>query len=152
MRIQVRFLAGALVGTLLLGGCGTDGDEPDAGGGKPRTSDTPRTTALPSAPAASHAPAPGKGSKDPDDLNGDGRTDLSLVLPADKPKANAFTARRFVTLYGGAHGPDPATRTVLGRAALGLRAQGGQNEPPDSVPADLVTADLDGDGFPDVVS
>ncbi|WP_435192607.1 FG-GAP repeat domain-containing protein [Streptomyces sp. NRRL F-5630] len=152
MRVQARLFAGTLAGALLLGACGTGGGEPDAHGAKARTPGTPRAGALPSAPPARQAPAPGKGSKDPDDLNGDGRTDLSLVLPAGKPKATAFPPTRFATLYGGAHGPDPATRTALGREALGLRAGGGRDEPPGAVPADLVTADLDGDGFPDVVS
>ncbi|WP_431034723.1 hypothetical protein ACQYWQ_13300 [Streptomyces sp. P6-2-1] len=144
-------VAGVVIGALLLAGCGTGGageGTPDARG----TGAAPPATALPSAPTASRAPSPGKGSKDPDDLNGDGRTDLSLVLPAERPRPNAFTPLRFATLYGGAHGPDPAIRTAWGREALGLRAGGGRNEPPDSVPAALVTADLDGDGFPDLVS
>lgn len=97
---------------------------------------------LPGAPEASHAPAHGKGSKDPDDINGDGYRDLVMPIPEDG---------RVAVLYGSAKGLDPSTRRVYGRSELGLAdppddAAGSGSAAPDTV------ADLDGDGFPDFVT
>ncbi|MBA2947778.1 VCBS repeat-containing protein [Streptomyces himalayensis] len=97
---------------------------------------------VPTSPAESRAPAPGKGSKDPDDINGDGYRDLMLPVPGGE---------RIVVLYGSAKGLDSSTRTVYDRRDLGLP------DPPDDVAASNplapdTVADLDGDGFPDFVT
>ncbi|NBE53669.1 FG-GAP repeat domain-containing protein [Streptomyces boluensis] len=124
-----------------LTGCGGD-TSGDTGGGK--------SGAEPTAPGASAAPSAGKGSKDPDDINGDGFQDLLVPVylgKADQPGAD----QRVAVVYGSADGLDPTTRTVHGRAALGLPAslEGAR----DSLTVDeVVTADLDGDGYPEFVS
>ncbi|MGR3938313.1 hypothetical protein [Streptomyces sp. BRA346] len=132
-----------------LTGCGPDG------GGEPSSSK--EHTGQPSAPAESRAPGRGKGSKDPDDLNGDGHRDL--VVPAAAPGDPAQVGRdeRVAVIYGSAKGLDPATHTVHGRRDLGLPAPP-TNPPPGPGEAesvaekDVTTADLDGDGFSDVVA
>ncbi|MFI0774161.1 hypothetical protein [Streptomyces sp. NPDC021212] len=135
-----------------LTGCGSDGGEPSSSKGGTSAA------GQPSAPTESRAPSRGKGSKDPDDLNGDGHRDLVLPLftqPGQDPAEG--TDERVGVVYGSAKGLDPATRTVLGRRDLGL--PGPPANPPvgaagrDSVATkDVVTADLDGDGFADVVT
>jgi hypothetical protein len=85
---------------------------------------------------------PGKGSKDPDDINGDGFRDLMVPVPGGE---------RVAVLYGSAKGLDPSTRTVYDRGDLGLP------EPPEEVAASNprapdTVADLNGDGFPDFVT
>lgn len=133
-----------------LTGCGSDGGELSKGG----TS----ATGQPSAPTESRAPAKGKGSKDPDDLNGDGHRDLVLPLFTKIGQdPGESTDERVGVVYGSAKGLDPATLTVLGRRDLGL--PGPPTFPPigaggrDSVATkDVTTADLDGDGFADVVT
>ena len=128
-----------------LSGCGSgDGTaarEPSSSPGGPSTGATTRT------------PAPGKGSKDPDDINGDGHRDLVVPVAVGDGGADALDERVGV-VYGSAKGLDPSTRTVLGRVDLGLPAPGKQLlTPKDSVSvADVTTADLDGDGFPDFVT
>ncbi|WP_258053096.1 FG-GAP-like repeat-containing protein [Streptomyces sp. Ru73] len=112
---------------------------------------------MPTAPTASRAPAPGKGTKDPDDINGDGHRDLLVPVSATSGGGNGATAdERIGVVYGSARGLDPATRTVYGRHDLGLPGQTQQYAAPagpDSISAEeVVTADLDGDGFPDFVT
>ncbi|MFD7500459.1 hypothetical protein [Streptomyces sp. NPDC059850] len=127
-----------------LTGCGgSDGGEPSSSKGQP------------SAPAESRAPGQGKGSKDPDDLNGDGHRDLVLPAPARRDPEKTGRDERVAVVYGSAKGLDPATRTVHGRRDLGLPAASDTTPGagPDHVPTDgVVTADLDGDGFSDVVT
>ncbi|MFF7652479.1 FG-GAP repeat domain-containing protein [Streptomyces sp. NPDC007983] len=135
-----------------LTGCGSGSGEPSS------SKDGTSAAGQPSAPTESRAPSRGKGSKDPDDLNGDGHRDLVLPVftkPGQDPAEG--TDERVGVVYGSAKGIDPATRTVLGRRDLGL--PGPPANPPvgavgrDSVSAeDVVTADLDGDGFADVVT
>ena len=127
-----------------LTGCGPDGGGPSSSKGR-----------QPSAPAESRAPGQGKGSKDPDDLNGDGHRDLVLPAPARRDPAKVGRDERIAVVYGSAKGLDPETRTVHGRRALGLPAVADTTPGagPDHVPTDeVVTADLDGDGFSDVVT
>ncbi|MET7933278.1 VCBS repeat-containing protein [Streptomyces sp. NPDC005322] len=124
---------------LLLTACGPDGDGPKGShhGGKtaPGAVRTPTVT----------APVPhGKGSRLPDDLNGDGYPELQLPVASGKvglPSRTAF-------IHGSAHGLDPATRTVLGHKDLGLPSEditvAGATE--------VSTADLDGDGYADVTT
>ncbi|WP_421107192.1 hypothetical protein [Streptomyces sp. NEAU-S77] len=142
--------AGALCLALApLTGCGPDGGEPSSSKGHKGYK------GQPSAPAESRAPGHGKGSKDPDDLNGDGHRDLVLPAPARRDPAKVGRDERVAVVYGSAKGLDPATRTVHGRRDLGLPAvrdttpgAGSDHVPTD----DVVTADLDGDGFSDVVT
>lgn len=125
-----------------LSGCGsgTGAHESSPSAGEPTTA------------AVSRTPVPGKGSKDPDDINGDGHRDL--VVPIVVGGGEGATDERVGVVYGSAKGIDPSTRTVYGRTDLGLPAPGRQLlAPKDSLSAaDLTTADLDGDGFPDFVT
>ncbi|MEU0841695.1 VCBS repeat-containing protein [Streptomyces sp. NPDC005962] len=130
-----------------LTGCGPDGGGPSSSKGT--------SAGQPSAPTESRAPSRGKGSKDPDDLNGDGHRDLVLPAPARRDPEKTGRDERVGVVYGSAKGLDPATRTVHGRGDLGLPAVGDTTPGagPDHVPTDgVVTADLDGDGFSDVVT
>ncbi|MFI6346241.1 FG-GAP repeat protein [Streptomyces sp. NPDC050560] len=105
-------------------------------------------------PPAAHPPAPGKGSEDPDDINGDGHRDLLLpVYGTDAPAAQR-TAGRYMVVYGSPEGPDAATRTVYRPEDLGLPEPGASDTtvPEPFGPDGPLTADLDGDGFPDVVA
>lgn len=101
-----------------------------------------------SSPPTATAPVPrGKGSELPDDLNGDGYPELALPLVGNKEEARP-TLLAFV--HGSSRGLDPATRTVLTREDLGLPARG-----PDVPSVDTTgtaTADLDGDGYADLVT
>jgi len=128
-----------------LSGCGSgDGTaarEPSA------SSDGPSTA------AASRTPVLGKGSEDPDDINGDGHRDLVVPVTVGGGGEDAPDERVGV-VYGSAKGLAPSTRSVLGRGDLGLPAPGKQLlSPKNSVSAaDVTTADLDGDGFPEFVT
>ncbi|WP_338701520.1 VCBS repeat-containing protein [Streptomyces sp. Q6] len=133
----------------LLTGCGSgsaDGnDTSPSPGGSP--------TGF-GAPIASRSPAVGTGSKDPDDLNGDGHRDLLLPLetPGGEPQWEPSDGRLLV-VYGSSHGLDPATRSVYGRSDLGLPAAESYSgvERPEGVDArSAASADLDGDGFADL--
>ncbi|MCQ4208926.1 FG-GAP repeat domain-containing protein [Streptomyces longispororuber] len=141
----------AVCGVLaLLAGCGsgTPGERDD--GASRSGSPTPLA-----APTASRAPAPGKGSRDPDDLNGDGHRDLLLPLdtPGGEPQWEPADGRILV-VYGSSGGLDPVTRAVYGRSDLGLPAAvstSGVERPEDIDARRVATADLDGDGFADLV-
>ncbi|MGA4839037.1 FG-GAP repeat domain-containing protein [Streptomyces sp. G45] len=141
--------ASVLVALALLAGCGGGGDE-DRGDGKPGA--PPGAPASDGPPIASRPPARGDGSKDPDDLNGDGHRDLVVTAPKGVPGTQGALTRA-VVVYGSAHGPDPATRSVYDRRDLGLpAAPPGPTADDGRSPDATTTADLDGDGFADVVS
>ncbi|WP_344396194.1 hypothetical protein [Streptomyces vastus] len=74
-RIALSAVAAGVV-LASLTGCGSDGTgrEPSPSGGGTSTA------RVPGAPAESRAPTPGKGSKDPDDINGDGYRDLLVPV------------------------------------------------------------------------
>ena len=132
-----------------LTGCGSDGTgrEPSPSGGGTSAA------RVPSAPAESRAPTPGKGSKDPDDINGDGHRDLLVPVQVRGNPENPGGDQRIGVVYGSAKGLDPATRTVYGRGDLGLPGlPPGWAGPASVLTAAMVTADLDGDGFPDFVT
>ncbi|AXK35574.1 hypothetical protein DVA86_25965 [Streptomyces armeniacus] len=143
------------------------------GGGDGETASGGRSPAagVPVAPTESRAPAEGKGSKDPDDINGDGHRDLLVPVTVGGKAGDQNRHERVAVVYGSAEGLDPATRTVHGRRALGLpqptppdRPEGpsdaGPSGPEPSAPArsddvaaeDVLTADLDGDGYADFIT
>jgi hypothetical protein len=132
----------------LLPGCGsgaTDHEPSPSGGGASGTE-------APGPVTGSRAPAPGKGSKDPDDINGDGHRDLVLPVNAGGRSDNAPDDERLAVVYGSARGLDPTTRTVHGPRDLGL-PDPAELATADGVAADtVVTADLDGDGFPEFIT
>ncbi|WP_151483247.1 FG-GAP repeat domain-containing protein [Streptomyces albicerus] len=131
-----------------LTGCGGGGD----GTGRKPSPSSP-SAGAPSAPAESRAPAPGKGSKDPDDINGDGYRDLVVRVPVGGGANEARDDERVGVVYGSAKGLDPSTRTVHGRRDLGLPDPPEGSGAGDGVAAEtVVSADLDGDGFPDFVT
>ncbi|MGP3984485.1 hypothetical protein [Streptomyces sp. KR80] len=132
-----------------LTGCGSGGTghepSPSGGGGS--------AVGVPGAPAESRAPTPGKGSKDPDDINGDGHRDLVVPVFVSGEPDNPHGDERVGVVYGSAKGLDPSTRTVYGRRDLGLPDPAEGSAGRESVATDgVVTADLDGDGFPDFVT
>ncbi|MFZ3597538.1 FG-GAP repeat protein [Streptomyces sp. BH104] len=140
----------ACAALVLLTGCGGGRGAPEtgpsaSGGGAP---------GVPKEPAASRAPAAGKGSKDPDDLNGDGHRDLVVPVAAHVDPGTHERDERVGVVFGSARGLDPATRAVYGRSELGIpRSKRADLASADSLAAENVTtADLDGDGFPDLVT
>lgn len=142
-RIAVVTLAVCTVLAPLSGcGSGTGAHESSPSPGEPTTA------------AASRTPAPGKGSKDPDDINGDGHRDLVVPITVDSGALYGTLDERVGVVYGSARGLDASTHTVYRRGDLGLPAPGKQmSATKDAVStADLTTADLDGDGFPDVIT
>ncbi|MEU8199714.1 VCBS repeat-containing protein [Streptosporangium sp. NPDC049046] len=135
----------ALALVLLLGGCslgdGRDASpapyvtpsallpEPPPPPPPPPPSPSPRPASLRS--QASPPPA-GKGGREPGDVNGDGFADLTLVMSHDSWSPD------LVIVYGSKGGLNPRTRTVVPGIHLEF---GGSTS----------TADLDGDGFADVL-
>ncbi|MEV6753381.1 VCBS repeat-containing protein [Streptomyces sp. NPDC051214] len=109
---------------LLAAGCGE---------GAPTADKSPSLDGNPvSTPSASRpVPSGGKGSKDPDDINGDGHRDLLVPLPSRSQAEDGLTG----VVFGSAKGLDPSTHAVY-----------------DYADGAVTTADLDGDGYPDFVS
>ncbi|MGY0059762.1 FG-GAP repeat domain-containing protein [Streptomyces sp. LZ34] len=139
----------------LLTACGSGDDGPkdpkgpkDSKGGERTTTPGGARSGAPVITPTATAPIPrGKGSKLPDDLNGDGYPELALPLVGSKEEAQPT---RLAFIHGSSRGLNPATRTVLTREDLGLPARG-----PDVPSVDttrIATADLDGDGYADLVT
>lgn len=103
------------------------------GEGSPTADTSPSPDGNPvSTPTASRpVPSDGKGSKDPDDINGDGHRDLLIAVPSGKENEDGRTG----VVFGSAKGLDPSMHTLY-----------------DYAPGTVTTADLDGDGYPDFVS
>ncbi|WP_328492141.1 VCBS repeat-containing protein [Streptomyces sp. NBC_00414] len=134
-----------------LSGCGgTPSREPSSSDG---AAGGTSASGVPGAPAESRRPVSGKGSKDPDDINGDGFRDLVVPVSVGDDPNDPDGDQRVAVFYGSAKGLDPSTRTVHGRRDLGLPKSPESQVGPDSVSTEsVVTADLDGDGFPDFVT
>ncbi|MFC9682487.1 integrin alpha, partial [Streptomyces sp. NPDC056948] len=102
---------------------------------------TPLAAVL-TAPAAHAATAAA-----PYDFNGDGRTDLAIGAPgatvAGKAKAGAVSV-----VYGSTSGPKSSTRTLLTQDTAGMP---GAAEADDAFGSALASADLDSDGYADLL-
>jgi len=128
----------SLACVLLLSGCANAPDPGGSEGGRGQGADE----------VYELAPVPEGGGGDlPDDVNGDGYTDLLFLGPVETA-GNEGTweqTRRLVVVYGSERGPDPTTRTGLeaGAVTAVAAAGGGQH-------LRAGTADLDGDGFSDI--
>ncbi|MGC5014065.1 FG-GAP repeat domain-containing protein [Streptosporangium sp. DT93] len=82
---------------------------------------------------AALAPPAGKGGRDPGDINGDGFADLVFLIPHDHWSPD------LAIVYGSRRGLNPATRTMV--ASTHVEFTTGTS-----------TADLDGDGFADILA
>ncbi|WP_245881842.1 FG-GAP repeat domain-containing protein, partial [Streptomyces milbemycinicus] len=136
----------------LLTACGSSGDDGprDKGqkGDERTTAPGGSRSGAPVITPTATAPIPrGKGSKLPDDLNGDGYPELALPLVGNKKEAQPT---RLAFVHGSSRGVNPATRTVLTLDDLGLPARGADVPPVDTTR--IATADLDGDGYADLVT
>ncbi|MFJ9815777.1 FG-GAP repeat domain-containing protein [Streptomyces sp. NPDC101151] len=123
-----------LCGALMLAACGPSG--PDAG------HDTP--TRVADAPARLPVPH-GRGSKVPDDFNGDGHRDL-VLNDLVKEQSHADDAGIGI-VYGGPHGLTPGARQLLSPTKQAAPTKG-------RLPAVFdaeESCDLDGDGFTDLI-
>ncbi|TMU99622.1 VCBS repeat-containing protein [Streptomyces sp. DASNCL29] len=129
----------------LLTACGGGGGDDETKGGD----GAGKSTAAPVVTPTAAAPVPrGKGSALADDLNGDGRPELGIPLASDDEGLGGL--RHIAYVYGSAKGPDPAVRTVLGRDDLGLPTGAGWQGTAGEMDS-ATTADLDGDGYADVI-
>ncbi|MCM2391311.1 FG-GAP repeat domain-containing protein [Streptomyces albipurpureus] len=139
----LRALVPAALCLTLLVGCSAADDSAESA----KNGDAP--------PTASRAPAPqlpvpsGKGSKLPDDLNGDGHRDLVLNDLVKDPKDSHGDDAGIGIVYGTA-GPralDPAVHRLL---TVRQNAAATEGALPAAFDAE-VSCDLDGDGFADLV-
>ncbi|SEC30514.1 FG-GAP repeat protein [Streptomyces melanosporofaciens] len=131
--------AGTACLALLLTACGPE--DGGAQGGRDGSASAGGSVITPTATA----PVPhGKGSRLPDDVNGDGYPDLRLPVPSGK----GGLPSRIAFVHGSSHGLNPATRTVLRHRDLGLPSQ----DVTVAGATEVATADLDGDGYADVTT
>ncbi|MFD0412609.1 hypothetical protein [Streptomyces sp. NPDC127108] len=129
----------------LLAGCGGSGADGDGRSGR----DASASRAPDVVPTESRPPAPGRGSGDPDDINGDGHRDLLLQVPGPDPRSTGGAPSRIAVVFGTGRGPDPTIRSVYSPRELGLPAV---ESPATGALLPQTTADLDDDGFPDFLS
>ncbi|MGW7600347.1 VCBS repeat-containing protein [Streptomyces antimycoticus] len=141
--VTATLCAAALALLTACGGGGGD-DAKKGGDGAGKSTASPVVTPTATAPVTR-----GKGSALPDDLNGDGRPELRIPLASGQELGSL---RRIAYVYGAAKGVDPAVRTVLGRVDLGLPTGAGWQERDAGEMHSATTADLDGDGFADVIA
>ncbi|MBL1116198.1 VCBS repeat-containing protein [Streptomyces sp. 110] len=134
--VTTAVAAGTACLALLLTACGPDD------GARDRRDDSAAGAVI--TPTAT-APVPhGKGSRLPDDVNGDGYPDLRVPVPSGK----GGLPSRIAFVHGSSHGLNPATRTVLRHRDLGLPSQ----DVTVAGATEVATADLDGDGYADVTT
>ncbi|NEW75076.1 VCBS repeat-containing protein [Streptomyces rapamycinicus] len=134
--VAASVAAGTACLALLLTACG-----PDDGAGGRRDDSAAGSVITPTATA----PVPhGKGSRLPDDVNGDGYPDLRVPVPSGK----GGLPSRIAFVHGSSHGLNPATRTVLRHRDLGLPSK----DVTVAGATEVATADLDGDGYADVTT
>ncbi|MFJ4829421.1 FG-GAP repeat domain-containing protein [Streptomyces sp. NPDC088747] len=139
----VRTTAAGLGGVLLLAlltGCAGEGD----GGSEPDAAGDPVVAAK--APARLPVPR-GKGSATPDDFNGDGHPDLVLNDLVKGPDDTHGDDAGIGVVYGSVRGLTPGARQLLSPTSQAAPTDG-------QLPAVFdaeASADLDGDGFTDLV-
>ncbi|XLQ72433.1 hypothetical protein ABDJ25_32590 [Streptomyces actinocidus] len=105
----------------LLAGCGGSGDSGGDGSGKSGR-DASASRAPDVVPTESRPPAPGRGSGDPDDINGDGHRDLLMEVSGPDPGSRGGGASHVAVVFGTKRGPDPTVRSVYSSRELGLPA------------------------------
>ncbi|QDQ14213.1 FG-GAP repeat domain-containing protein [Streptomyces spectabilis] len=137
-----------LAALALVAGCGGSdgsgsGGSRDGGGERSGASRAPDVV-----PTESRAPDPGRGSGDPDDINGDGHPDLLMQVPVAWPASHGGVPR-IAVVFGSPRGPDPTTRTLYTTDELGVPDPSAVGNTP---PYPGMTADLDDDGFADFVT
>ncbi|MFI9250765.1 FG-GAP and VCBS repeat-containing protein [Streptomyces sp. NPDC053069] len=106
--------------------------------------------AVPLTPVASAAATPYKGANTAavqDDFNGDGYRDLVIGAP-DAASGGVLKAGAVVVLYGSASGVSTAHRQVITPATAGIP---GAPEKNDRFGQTVTTADLDRDGYADLI-
>ncbi|GGO41368.1 hypothetical protein GCM10012287_00050 [Streptomyces daqingensis] len=130
-------VAWAVLATLTA--CGTDATDTTAGRG------VSHEVPVPGPPRESRPPVPGKGSQDPDDVNGDGFPDFVTVVE-DKRVGNEaedeYRAVPYVS-WGGSRGPAAGARATPVRLPEGVSPLG---------LSDVVRGDFDGDGHHDLAA
>ncbi|WP_346347328.1 VCBS repeat-containing protein [Streptomyces sp. YIM 121038] len=133
-RSGIRLLAAAVGGALVLAGCGGDGE----------SHARPAPDGLTARGAPQKAVPQGRGSKVPDDFNGDGARDLVLDDLAHRGHGDD---PGIGVVYGTRAGLSPGTRQLLTARANGARTKG---ELPAAFESEAA-CDLDADGFTDLV-
>ncbi|WP_030353169.1 FG-GAP repeat domain-containing protein [Streptomyces scopuliridis] len=144
----------AVCAALLLTGC-TASSGPGAGDGQDRGKGTTAGKNGDTAPLSGRSGAPrrpvprGKGSRVPDDFNGDGYRDLVLNDLVKAPGDTYGDDAGIGIVYGTAapRGLDPAVRQILSPRKHGARIDGALPAAFDAEAA----CDLDGDGFGDLI-
>ncbi|WJV45593.1 hypothetical protein [Streptomyces flavofungini] len=131
----------------LLAGCGSGGSDSDGSGESGRDASASRAPDV--VPTESRPPVPGRGSGDPDDINGDGHRDLLMKVSGPDPRSRGGGASHIAVVFGTGRGLDPTVRSVFSSRRLGLPAV---QAPGTGVVLPETTADLDDDGFPDFLS
>ncbi|MEV4973733.1 VCBS repeat-containing protein [Streptomyces scopuliridis] len=144
----------AVCAALLLTGC-TASPDPGAGDGQDRGKGTTAGKNGDTAPLSGRSGAPrrpvprGKGSRLPDDFNGDGHRDLVLNDLVKAPGDTYGDDAGIGIVYGTAtaRGLDPAVRQILSPRKHGAPVDGALPAAFDAEAA----CDLDGDGFGDLI-
>ncbi|MFD9887448.1 hypothetical protein ACFWZT_38960 [Streptomyces alboflavus] len=131
----------------LLAGCGSGGSDGDGSGRSGRGASASRAPDV--VPTESRPPAPGRGSGDPDDINGDGHRDLLLPAAGPDPRKTGGAPSHLAVVFGTGRGLDPTIRSVYSPRELGLPDV---ESPATGALLPQTTVDLDDDGFPDFLS